>query len=294
MEREGSLRDVDEDDIENALDTCPVSVDSGVDSDGDGVDDACDPSPFAASSDHDGDVYADRVDNCPVRTMFATATPTPVPNPLLDTENYFNSTDNGPNHDQIGDPCDNGVVASTGVTLGINTPNGKWYLDPIVVAHCLGGLTDADGDGYCASDRDIGFDSGGCAPNCAARHNPWSAGLLLLDSDVDGFGDMQETWMGTGGTARCARTSGPNNDPFPDTWPFDFDDNRIITGPDILKFGAPFGHLVSEPPIVVPSYGTVPVARFDFNQDGIISGPDILKFAPVFGTTCSPPVPYQQ
>jgi len=84
-----SIRDFDNDGIENTLDGCPTvstpswtprSADPLNDPDADGLpgkDDpapgeqlqagtGCDPTPLTANSDHDGDAYVNRLDNCPL------------------------------------------------------------------------------------------------------------------------------------------------------------------------------------------------------------------------------------
>ena len=77
-----SQRDIDDDDHENALDTCPFDINdgnprdntqgvAGGDTDNDGIDDACDSTLTENTDgglgtfDHDGDAYENRQDNCP-------------------------------------------------------------------------------------------------------------------------------------------------------------------------------------------------------------------------------------
>jgi len=61
-------RDADGDGIENYLDTCPYDVNTGVDTDKDGIDDVCDPTPNENTNagDHDSDNYYNRGDLCPL------------------------------------------------------------------------------------------------------------------------------------------------------------------------------------------------------------------------------------
>ena len=69
------------------------------------------------------------------------------------------------------------------------------------------------------------------------------------------------------------------NEPPPDAWPVDFNDDGLVTGSDVLKFGSVFGSSrAGGPPFDV---------RFDFNDDGLITGSDILKFGCYFGETCT-------
>ena len=76
-------------------------------------------------------------------------------------------------------------------------------------------------------------------------------------------------------------TAGPDNDPSPDSWPVDFNDDQVVTGSDILKLGSVFGsNELATPP---PPYN----ARMDFNDDGLITGSDVLKFGRYFGKRCT-------
>jgi len=70
-----SLWDTDNDGIENNLDPCPFSADPGwdprnsndtVDQDSDGLPPSCDPADAVTNTDHDGDFYLNRLDNCPL------------------------------------------------------------------------------------------------------------------------------------------------------------------------------------------------------------------------------------
>ena len=69
-----SLRDLDQDGFENALDTCPKNVDTGSpklgtgDADGDGIDDVCDMG--GAGNDVDADGFGNRQDNCPAERQW--------------------------------------------------------------------------------------------------------------------------------------------------------------------------------------------------------------------------------
>jgi hypothetical protein len=70
-----SNRDEDADDVENQMDTCPVTTNVGNptipnsgDADGDGLDAACDPDDtpgIGTNADQDGDGFENRLDNCP-------------------------------------------------------------------------------------------------------------------------------------------------------------------------------------------------------------------------------------
>jgi hypothetical protein len=88
-------RDMEEDGIENPLDTCPFDVNVGKpdrrgegDADEDGLDAACDPNDFESKPDEDGDGYLNRGDLCPL------------------TVGEDPSTQEDSDEDEIGDECD--------------------------------------------------------------------------------------------------------------------------------------------------------------------------------------------
>jgi hypothetical protein len=95
------LPDADGDGIENSLDTCPYTADTGCDvrvagscdADNDGLFDSCDPTPSGYNSDQDGDAYHNRADNCP--TVANGTFPPGGTDNQLDADN-----------DGIGDACD--------------------------------------------------------------------------------------------------------------------------------------------------------------------------------------------
>jgi hypothetical protein len=128
-----SQRDADGDGIENALDTCPYTVNQGdprIKGDGDfdipapdGLDAACDPDDTVVNSDQDADGYLNRGDNCPL---------------IANGEEETNQKDSDVNEfgdarpDGIGDVCDENptvpdgdnvvVEFSSNVTIGEDVP----------------------------------------------------------------------------------------------------------------------------------------------------------------------------
>lgn len=169
-----TVRDFDDDGIENTLDTCPgvatttwnprISDPVG-DPDGDGIpgkDDlsqsgeqllpgtGCDPMPLTAATDHDGDGFANREDNCPL-----------IANDQTDTDG-----------DAIGDACD---------------------------------VVDTAGDGHlhevCVTSS-VSIGSGGTAPTPACPK-------FVLDMDNDGFKDDAELIIGTGPNDPCGFSGWP-------------------------------------------------------------------------------------
>jgi methionine-rich copper-binding protein CopC len=142
------------------------------------------------------------------------------------------------------------------------------------------------------SDPDIdGIDS--ASDNCPwwPNHSQTSPAWTVPagDSDCDGFPDTtsasshaSETFMVTNPTKQCAATPARNDEPLPDAWPVDLDDNQMANGSDLLAF-APVFWLTSQMPNFNP--------RFDLNASGTINGSDLLQFSNFFGKTCSPSGP---
>jgi hypothetical protein len=319
-----SLRDTDQDGYENAIDTCPVTVNAGNprfagpgpggDSDGDGIDNACDTNgPYAGSScvvnggptcsdnDVDDDGFDNRQDNCPQ-----------VHNPTQQEDELGAgpAADLGPRTDGIGSACDTGVVSLTqnsrpvSITLSPTVGNGRYHVIANLVPKCFGG-TDADGDGYCSTQDNqdnTGQACGSTVPvSCSVRHTAWSgAGHpgLQMDTDGDGFSDVMETYLGTDATKSCAQTpvppgtsGGANDENLIDNWPLDFNDDRAASTPDILAVGGGFGVAVNN--AIFPLAGTPPRTgqRLDLNHDGFISTPDVLRVGGFFGQRCGQGTP---
>lgn len=304
-----SQRDTDQDGYDNSIDTCPVNVNAGNprvfgdgDVDGDGIDNACDANvPTFSGDDVDSDGFRNRQDNCPQKrngTSLVAPTPLPGEENQKQSEWGVNQIDRGPRTDLIGDACDSEnttiSVSQGGLTVNIamsdTIANGKYMIDADFVAKCIGG-TDADADGYCSGQDSTDNPGGVCTPKCHVRHSPWTGAshpVLQLDTDLDAVSDMVETYLGTDPEKPCAQNATANDEIRPDTWPYDFNDNQLISGPDIIGagFSQAWGFTVDLPPVTVPGQGLTPIARMDFNGDGIVSGPDLLKYGPVFAQKC--------
>ena len=304
-----SLRDLDNDGYENSLDTCPkttnegnptVTSSEGTSTDNDGIDGACDPTPATntGTNDHDGDLFQNRQDNCP---LVANGTTAQKDNEVAVTPA---AADGGGAADTIGDACDTGSWTgmqngvSTMVTLSPNVSNGRYIAKTNVVATCIGG-TDADSDGWCTDlDDDLSV-------NTRAQ---WSGGLqsavgftTSMDTDGDTFSDALETWMGTDATKKCAADGDggltpaltDNEGPL-DNLPYDFNDDRATDLSDVLKYNTP--NVFGQEWNALPAPSGAPRVRYDLNGDGLADLSDVLKYNTpgVFGSTCTPATPFQQ
>lgn len=187
-----SLRDLDGDGHENAMDPCPLDADTwdpratpaqnqaaGADSDADNLPDVCDPSPNTLNHDEDGDGWYNRVDDCPLQvddSIHLDMDWPPTEGPPLD---------GGTASDDIGAICD------PNPTL----PDGHYHFAHLVGRMCLGG-TDVDTDGVCNTyqgENDFTPDTDGDGvfdpvDNCIARSNPNLAGLTQMTPDLNGDG----------------------------------------------------------------------------------------------------------
>jgi hypothetical protein len=109
------------------------------------------------------------------------------------------------------------------------------------------------------------------------------------DADCDGFPGTvgvanvaPETTVGTSPTAHCSATGVANDEPDPDAWPMDFNDNRIVNGQDVAKFAPAYNKSVSAGP-----FGGLPGVRFDYTGNNIINGQDVAKFSPFYNKACT-------
>jgi hypothetical protein len=285
-----SQRDLDQDGYENVIDTCPKHPDvgspksGGGDSDGDRIDNACDPSSSGfLDFDEDNDGTENRHDLCPLNSSTA-----------VESELQSGQADDyGPDIDQVGDACDTSVVSATvnarpvTFTLSATVSNGRYHTKTNHVAKCFGG-TDGDGDGYCTT-NESGQDGN------AFRHQPWggafanSHALLQMDTDGDGHSDAKETYRGTEPTKACQQspqyptiTGGANDEAPFDNWPMDFNDDQVASTVDVGTYVARLGEHAGVSPLVT---------RWDFNGDGFISTVDVGAYVGILGRRCDAPSP---
>ena len=155
---------------------------------------------------------------------------------------------------------------------------------------------DADGDGNCGRDNcptvansgqeNADGDPYGDAceqPWCVAVPNAWEA--PSDDGDCDGWPSTltqltrgPESFIGTVAATKCAATPGANNEPGPDAWPVDFNDDQSANLVDVLQY---IGKLNYASPN--PLYNQ----RFDLSGDGAVNLVDVLKFIPFLNKSCA-------
>jgi hypothetical protein len=172
--------------------------------------------------------------------------------PFVANANQANMVHPGtPDGDACEDPDSDGVMDLTD-----NCPNNS---NP--------GQENPDGDAF-----------GSACDNCPAVATVWL--VPAGDSDCDTFTDTQENFMGTLTGDRCAANSGLNNEPPPDGWPADFNDNQFINTVDVGSMVSVLGSTMGGG----PPYNV----RFDLNANGTINTVDVGRFVPVLGRPCVP------
>ncbi|TMF03948.1 MAG: hypothetical protein E6I38_13330 [Chloroflexi bacterium] len=189
----------------NSLDTCPFQPNIGgpiapagapfngdsSESPGDGIDEACDPTPTVFSgSDMDADAYLNRGDNCVQDANGITAGPnnqqdlSEVAGPGAADEVGQQPVDGGPASDSIGDVCDLGLHAVV--------PDGHFHSALKLAPVCVG-TTDTDGDGWCdGTEAALGSNPAMAASTPEALAVPGSCSDGA-DNDGDGSTDLNDT-----------------------------------------------------------------------------------------------------
>ncbi len=127
-------------------------------------------------------------------------------------------------------------------------------------------------------------------PNCITIVNHWTVGTG--DTDCDGYPDTtvftpraSEQTIGTIETQMCSATPGANNEPLPDAWPPDFNDNQLVNGADVLHYNGAINKPITDPPVMILGQ-PIPLTRFDLNGNGLVNGADVLQMNPFMFTRC--------
>ena len=159
---------------------------------------------------------------------------------------------------------------------------------------------DIDGDGICARN---GFSPPmtGDNDNCPSTANPdqanadgdrWGDACEIPqcvdvftywetqpgDDDCDAFTTTVENFIGTDPFDSCAEDTGANNEPPPDAWPVDMNDDSKITTFDVVPYIGNLNTFAPGPPYT---------ARLDLTTDGIISVFDVVPFVPLLKRPCA-------
>lgn len=125
--------------------------------------------------------------------------------------------------------------------------------------------------------------------NCSSWSNPeqqlpvWP--VPAGDTDCDGFADTagttskaSEAEIGTDASRHCAATPARHDEPLPDAWPLDFDDNQRANIGDFLNYNQRLGAHTGDPKFSV---------RFDLNPNGVINVGDLLHFNQSMNELCA-------
>lgn len=167
--------DQDGDGIEDNEDSCPTTVNSGLDRDADGIDDACD-TAIGLSVDNDSDGILNSVDNCPE-----------VANPdqaNADRDLFGDLCDTDADGDTIADKLQQGDGLFTVIDVadgGDNCPLVANRNQADLDSDEIGNACDDDTDGDTIADLDVNGDT---LDNCRLVANSDQA-----DSNLDGIGD---------------------------------------------------------------------------------------------------------
>ena len=213
-----SERDADGDGIENDLDPCPYTDDSGWtprvpggagtgDEDADGLPDSCDPDPTGTEgncpgtqSDCDDDGYNNRQDICPLVANGCNSGASPTCTKVnvawdnqADDDSVLGNADKGPGPDSIGNVCDDSDDDGNEDGAGAGT--------------CNDGIDNGGGDGIDGNDPDCvpAMDSNDSTPwgnnpgtGVFLHALPWAAECVgAADADADGYCDALETTLGS-------------------------------------------------------------------------------------------------
>jgi Dockerin type I domain len=110
-----------------------------------------------------------------------------------------------------------------------------------------------------------------------SNHNGTIDACDNSDSDLDGFSDRVESFIGTDPLVACGGTALPDGSS--STWPPDMNNDGRANISDVLKYIPVFNTTGPNPPYK---------KRYDLNADNKINISDVLKFIPFFNQSCAP------
>ena len=119
--------------------------------------------------------------------------------------------------------------------------------------------------------------------NCPNWYNPtqnlrpWP--VPADDPDCDGFDTATETFLVADPFAQCALTPTANDEPLPDKWPVDFNDDQFVNLFDLIPYIGALNTVAPGPPYSV---------RLDLNASGDINLFDLIPFITFLNEGCSP------
>jgi hypothetical protein len=99
------------------------------------------------------------------------------------------------------------------------------------------------------------------------------------DGDCDGFTDTVEGFIGTAADIPCHATAASGDEPDPDFWPLDFNDDQRVTTVDVGRYVSVLGAVGPDTPYEV---------RYDVSTDNRINTVDVGRFVSFLGKMCAP------
>jgi hypothetical protein len=186
-----------------------------------------------------------------------------------------------------------------GVADGGDLCPGTAPAAPVDSSGCSQAQVDQDGDGVCTPGAPSGG-PGGCtgSDNCPDWENAnqllpaWT--MPAGDTDCDGYHATNtfaprasESTIQTVATKHCMNTATAFDEPLPDAWPPDFNDNQLVNVADVLSFNNVFGQPITNPPVNFSGTLT-PVRRWDLNGSSLVNVADVLQLNPFMFLNCRP------